>query len=53
MSQPKRREIMDGFETARARTFYYMAKALINELGEERGKQVIRETVREMSKEVD
>lgn len=50
MSQPTRREIMDGFEAARAKTFYYMAKALIAELGEERGKQVILETVREMSK---
>ena len=50
MSQPTPREIMDGFEAARARTFYYMAKALIKELGEEKGKQVILETVREMSK---
>lgn len=42
---------MIGFEAARARTFVYMAEALINELGEERGKEVIRETVYRMSKE--
>ncbi|MCW4011884.1 MAG: L-2-amino-thiazoline-4-carboxylic acid hydrolase [Candidatus Bathyarchaeota archaeon] len=50
MSQPTPREIMDGFEAARAKTFYYMAKAMIDELGEERGKQIIRETVYKMSK---
>ncbi len=41
---------MDGFEAARARTFYYMAQALIDKLGEEHGKQVINDTVYEMSK---
>ena len=50
MSQPTPREIMDGFEAARAKTFFYMAQALIDELGEEHGKQVIKETVAKMSK---
>ncbi|MFA9494552.1 MAG: L-2-amino-thiazoline-4-carboxylic acid hydrolase [Candidatus Bathyarchaeota archaeon] len=44
-----KREIMDGFEGARAKTFIYMAKALIRELGDEKGRQVIRETVCDMS----
>jgi len=41
---------MDGFEAARAKTFIYMAQALIDELGEEKGKQVIKETVWKMSR---
>lgn len=50
MSQPSPKEIMDGFEASRAKTFVYMAQALIDELGEERGKQVIRDTVLKMSR---
>ena len=41
---------MDGFEASRAKTFAYMAQEIIDELGEERGKQVIRDTVWKMSK---
>ena len=51
MSQPSPREIMDGFEAARARTFIYMAQAMIDELGEERGKQLIHDTIWKMSKD--
>ena len=40
---------MNGFEASRAKTFVYMAQAIIDELGEERGKQVIRDTVWKMS----
>ena len=50
MSKPSPREIMDGFEASRAKTFFYMAQALIDELGEEKGRQVIRDTVWKMSK---
>lgn len=50
MSKPSPREIMDGFEAARAKTFFHMAKALMDELGEEKGRQVIRDTVWKMSK---
>jgi hypothetical protein len=50
MSQLSPKEIMDGFEAARAKTFVYMAQALIDELDADRGKQVIRDTVRRMSK---
>jgi len=50
MSQISPKEIMDGFEASRAKTFVYMAQAIIDELGEERGKQVIRDTVWKMSK---
>lgn len=42
---------MDGFEAARARTFIYMAHAMIDELGEERGKQLIHDTILRMSKD--
>lgn len=49
MSQPSPREVMIGFEAARAKTFVSMAQALMDELGEEKGKQVIRETVWRMS----
>ena len=42
-------DIMNGFEGARAKTFIYMAKALIRELGDEKGRQVIRDTVWDMS----
>ena len=44
------KEIIDGFEASRAKTFAYMAQAIIDELGEERGKQVIQDTVWKMSK---
>ena len=50
MSQLSPKEIMDGFEASRAKTFAYMAQEIIDELGEERGKQVIRDTVWKMSK---
>ena len=50
MSKPSPREIMDGFEASRAKTFFYMAQALIDELGEEKGREVIRDTVWKMSK---
>lgn len=50
VSSMRAREIMDGFESSRAKTFYYMAQALIDELGEEMGKQIIKETVYKMSK---
>lgn len=41
---------MIGFEAARAKTYLYMAQALIDELGEEKGRQVIQETIRKMSR---
>lgn len=45
-----KREIIQGFEAARAKTFVYMAQALISELGEVKGRKKILETVRMMSK---
>jgi hypothetical protein len=45
-----KREIIQGFEAARAKTFVYMAQALIDELGEVDGSKKILETVRKMSK---
>ena len=45
-----KREIIESFEAARAKTFVYMAQALLDELGEIEGKQKIIDTVRKMSK---
>ncbi len=45
-----KREIIQGFEAARAKTFFYMAQALIDELGEVEGRKKIIETVRMLSK---
>ena len=44
MSQPSPKEIIDGFEAARAKNFVYMAQALVDEFGEERVKQVTMDT---------
>jgi hypothetical protein len=44
------REIINGFEGARAKTFIYMAKALIRELDNDKARRVIRDTVFDMSK---
>jgi hypothetical protein len=46
----EKREIIQGFEAARAKTFVYMAQALLDELRMEEGMEKIRETVWKMSK---
>ena len=46
----EKREIIQGFEAARAKTFVFMAQALIDELGEVEGVKKIMETVWKMSK---
>jgi hypothetical protein len=47
----EKREIIQGFEAARAKTFVYMAQALIDELGENEGKKKVLETVWKMSRD--
>ncbi len=46
----EKREIIQGFEAARAKTFVYMAQALIDELGKVEGEKKVLETVWKMSK---
>jgi hypothetical protein len=46
----EKRDIIQGFEAARAKTFVFMAQAIIEELGEEEGKKKVLETVWKMSK---
>ena len=51
MEPMTRRDIIETYEASRAKVFVYMAEALIEHLGEEEGRKVIRETVREMSRD--
>ena len=46
-----RGDIIKGFEASRAKVFVYLAEALIEHLGEEEGRRVVREKVREMSRD--
>jgi len=51
MEPLSRGDIIRGFEASRAEVFVYMAEALMEHLGEEERGKVIRETVREMSRD--
>lgn len=46
-----KRELIQGFETARAKTFVYLAQALIDELGEDEGLKKILDAVWRMSED--
>ena len=43
-------DVIKGFEAARARTFTYMAEALIASLGEEKGRKAVEKAVISMSR---
>jgi hypothetical protein len=51
MEQITRGDVIKSYEASRAKLFVYMAEALIERLGEEEGRRVIHETVREMSRD--
>jgi hypothetical protein len=46
-----RGDLIKSYEASRAKVFVYMAEALIDRLGEDEGRKVIRETVREISRD--
>ncbi|MCW4049199.1 MAG: L-2-amino-thiazoline-4-carboxylic acid hydrolase [Candidatus Bathyarchaeota archaeon] len=49
MTQPSSGDIIKGFEAARANSIYYLGKALIDNLGAEKGRKILEETVWAMS----
>jgi hypothetical protein len=51
MEPMTRRGIIKSYEASRAKVFVYMAETFIESLSEDEGKRVIRETVREMSRD--
>jgi hypothetical protein len=51
MEPMSRRDIIKLYEASRAKMFVYMAEALIEHLGEDEGRRVTRETVREMCRD--
>ena len=51
MEPISRGDIIKSYEASRGKVFAYMAEALIESLGEDEGRRVIRETVRDMSRD--
>ncbi len=51
MEPMTRGDIINSYEASRAKVFVYMAETLIEHLGEEEGRNVIRETVREINRD--
>ena len=51
MAPMSRRDIIKLYEASRAKMFVYMAEALVERLGEDEGRRVIREMVREMCRD--